>query len=47
MCMSLIATLMLSELAKSSEIADVVYYLSSDEASFVNGQVIRVDGGIK
>lgn len=37
----------LGRLAKSSEIADVVYYLSSDEASFVNGQVIRVDGGIK
>jgi len=35
----------MSRFAKVSEIADVVVYLSSDKASFVNGQIVRVDGG--
>lgn len=35
----------LKRLAKSEEIADVACYLASDFASFINGQVIRVDGG--
>lgn len=43
----IVSNSIMDRLAQSSEIADVVYYLSSDEASFVNGQVIRVDGGIK
>ncbi|MFN3199402.1 MAG: glucose 1-dehydrogenase [Bradymonadia bacterium] len=28
-----------------SEIADIVVYLASDEASYMTGQVVRVDGG--
>ncbi|WP_111510839.1 SDR family NAD(P)-dependent oxidoreductase [Mycobacterium kyogaense] len=39
-----VATPMLAALGRPSQIADVVAYLASNEASYVNGQSILVDG---
>ncbi len=36
----------LCRIGKSEEVASLAYFLSSDEASFITGQVIGVDGGI-
>lgn len=36
----------LGRLGNSKEIADLIYYLSSDSADFITGQVITCDGGI-
>lgn len=44
---SILQNSIMGRMAKKEEIADVIFYLSSEESSFINGQVIRVDGGIK
>jgi 3-oxoacyl-[acyl-carrier protein] reductase len=35
----------IGRLAKPEEVARAIYYLSSDDASFITGQVLKVDGG--
>jgi 3-oxoacyl-[acyl-carrier protein] reductase len=37
----------LKRLAKPEEVAQLVTYLASDDASYITGQIVRVDGGIK
>lgn len=37
--------ILLNRFADSSEIASLVYYLSSEEASYINDSIIKIDGG--
>jgi NAD(P)-dependent dehydrogenase (short-subunit alcohol dehydrogenase family) len=41
----LVATLPLGRAAEAREIADAILYLASDEARFINGAIVAVDGG--
>ena len=35
----------LKRIAKTSEIANVIAFLASDKSSYINGQLITIDGG--
>ncbi len=39
--------ILLGRFAEPSEIASVIYFLTTKEASYMNGSVIRIDGGLK
>lgn len=36
-----------SRLGTVDEIANIIYFLSTDQSSFINGEIIRIDGGRK
>lgn len=42
----LVDAIPMKRMATAEEVADVIVFLASDKASYVTGEVIKVDGGI-
>lgn len=38
--------ILLHRFAKMEEISKLIYFLSSDDANYITGEVIRIDGGM-
>jgi NAD(P)-dependent dehydrogenase (short-subunit alcohol dehydrogenase family) len=42
----LVATVPMERLGSSEEIADAIVFIASNEASYITGEVLNVDGGL-
>ena len=39
--------ILLNRFANANEVANLIYFLSTDEASYINDSIIKIDGGVK
>jgi NAD(P)-dependent dehydrogenase (short-subunit alcohol dehydrogenase family) len=42
---ALVAAVPMDRLGRAEEVADAIVFLASDEASFVTGNILNIDGG--
>ena len=42
----IITTIPLLRFGKTEDVAELVFFLSSDEASYITGQTVHINGGI-